>query len=273
MFLALACTAAAVAVVVPAHAAPATTLGDGFTVQAGSRLVGARTFPVVDQREHLTGWTALLEVTGPATTVYNAYAAQARSLGFDAGWSAPACEGGLTDVRCYGGSSGTGTSVFFDLRVCTSCEVPVSAMTITFVDSTAKKRRSPIPGTAPTPNLPLTIRLDAAQQAAARAALPRPGEQLGWSSIVLGAHDRALARSDLGGCARGNIVTVVSAKGDAAKIFERYVRVMPYEVPIKKSVVRFHGHPARVAHSDFGTLQVVEVSPGRSQLMVSDCDD
>jgi hypothetical protein len=61
-------------------------------------------------------------------------------------------------------------------------------------------------------------------------------EQLAWPSNALGRHERALASSNFGGCARGEIITVVSAKGDAAEVFERYVRVMPYEVPIKKTI-------------------------------------
>ncbi|HEY3670796.1 MAG TPA: hypothetical protein VGN51_07675 [Acidimicrobiia bacterium] len=98
-------------------------------------------------------------------------------------------------------------------------------------------------------------------------------EQLDRPSNALGRHERALASSNFGGCARGKIVTVVSAKGDAAEVFERYVRVMPYEVPIKKTTAEFHERPARLAHSDFGVLAVVEVSERRSLLMITDCDD
>ncbi|HEY3670792.1 MAG TPA: hypothetical protein VGN51_07655 [Acidimicrobiia bacterium] len=281
MRVVVACVTLAVVVpVASAHAASATNLGNGFTVLPGSRLVGPTTFPVAAYdpfRASPSSWTALLEVTGPASTVYDAYAAHARALGYDVEWSTPACSGGqtptITDVTCGSSSTGTTDTVSLGLRVCGTCAVPVSAMTITYVRGAKPQRRSPLPAIPPPANAFLVLQLDPAQRGAARASLVHFDERLGWPSPALGTGDRALASSDFGGCARGEIVTVVSARGDAAAVFRRYVSVMPYEVPIKKTTAEFHGRPTRLAHSDFGVLTVVEGSKGHSLVMITDCDD
>jgi hypothetical protein len=80
--LAVACVTLAVVVpVASAHAASATKLGNGFIVLPGSRLLGSNTFPAPAYdpfRASPSSWTALLEVTRPASTVYDAYAACSR---------------------------------------------------------------------------------------------------------------------------------------------------------------------------------------------------
>jgi hypothetical protein len=63
------------------------------------------------------------------------------------------------------------------LRVCTSCTVPISSMTLQLLSQTPKPDLGPpVPQAPPPPGF--AARLDAAMRAQQQAARPRPGEEL-----------------------------------------------------------------------------------------------
>jgi hypothetical protein len=257
-----------------AYAAHAEILGNGFKVAPGSRLVGGTMFPVVSfhpPSDGPSGWTAVLEVLGPAATVYDAYATQARALGFEVAWSDQACgpDPAPGGIRCI---ASTEDGVTLDLRVCTTCEVPISAMRIVYVNVKAK-RRAAIPGAASAANDPATdVQLDADERAAARAALPVPGQPLAaLSHFRVGRGSRALINADIFGCRGGSNVAVLSSTGDAGKTFDYYVRHLPHEGPIETSASEVQGRRTRVAMSGWGTVSLVELPRGRALTMIAEC--
>lgn len=122
---------------------PGTTLGDGFSVAEGTRLLG-HTFPSViagyhnDEPIQDDGWVASLLVTGDLDDVLAAYRAQANAAGLPLRAIATNCgtEGSLT--RCsaqgFGGTPDDPRSILLEADVGEIDGNPVSHLTLTYFD-------------------------------------------------------------------------------------------------------------------------------------------
>ncbi len=255
-------------------AASKARIAAGFTVSDGSRLVGGTALPFLGTERGSDGWTAILEIRGPAATVFDAYVSQARALGYDAKWSDKACTANSPqDVRChsYGGTSSS--RVDLQLRVCATCSPPIGLMTLSGGPEGSTKEAA-LPSDPPSVREPLLeVTLTAAEQTTARVSLPTVGQPVGQMSrlqVVKGS--KVLSSANLFLCNSGSVDAVLHVTGDAGQVFRQYVKQLPHESPIRTSEGRFHGHTAQQALGDWGSVRMLE-QQGRAVIAISECFD
>jgi hypothetical protein len=214
-------------------------LRDGFVVAPGSRLLGpvfpriAFTNPAFDG---WSGWTAVLDVTGDAGATFDEYVGQARALGLDVAFSDQSChEPSTGDVRC--GASATNLSadnMQFEmmLRVCTSCAIPVSAMTIQLITETGKPTLGGALGRTP-PAPSFATHLDAEMRLRQRRALPKPGQEIPYvpespqsfhfpAPLRVAMDTHALAAWKQEDCGNGGAEVVLRSNRPVTDVFAKY---------------------------------------------------
>jgi hypothetical protein len=211
-----------------------------------------------------------LEVSGPAASVYDAYATQARAAGFALEWSDTACQNvSGTDVTCSGAGRHDRGTLHLDLRVCTTCAPPVSSMTLMQIG--AGSRGDLDVGRAPTDRDPtFELQLDVAPRDAARRARPDVGQLVvpsPFSVIRLVRGSRTISTGDQ--CVAAAVVRVPE---HADAIFRRYVDQLPHETPVRVTAGRFQGRRARDASGDWGAVRMVE-RDGSAVIAISECED
>ena len=249
---------------------------NGFTVASGSRLLGGTAFPILDSR-YLNGakrgWTALLEVSGPAASTYDLYAKQARSNGYAPEWSGEACRNlSGQDVFCSGGADTAKGRLTVELRVCPECNPPIALLSLTEVSTGSHGAK--IPGDPPAVDIANELALNADQMRESRTDVAKTvGEPLGASSTFRLVRGSAVSASgDLQKCVTSSNVALVRARTDVGEVFRRYAAQTPHETPIRRKTGTIGGRPAREARGDWGAVQMVE-RDGSAVLLVSECGD
>ena len=258
----------------PSRAAAGREIADGFTVASGSRVVGRTAVPFLSAEIAARGWSATLEISGPAATVFDAYVEQARALGYEVQWSDKACSANTPgDVRCRADGRTPARRVDMQLRVCVSCSPPIGLMVLSG-GGNGRSEASAVPGVAPTAREPLfEVQLTAADQAALRASLPKVGEPVSQGSrlnVVKGS--TVLSSGNLFLCNSGSVDAVVRVTGHAAQAFRQYVKQLPHESPLRTREGRFEGGRARQALGDWGSVRMLE-RPGAAVIAISECFD
>jgi hypothetical protein len=252
------------------------SLPDGFTVASGSRLLGGTVFPYNrDQgfRGVNGGWTGVLEVSGPAAAVYDAYAAQARALGVPMDWSDEVCSTyGEANVRCAALARSGSAEVSIDLRVCAECS-PVTAMALINAEYMGDAGEA-VAGSPPAVRKPqFEVQIAPAQLRA--GPMPTVGEQVGRgrpTRVIKGS--KTLGTGDVYGCGSGSHNALFKVTGDPRSVYRRYVAQLPEEddapLPIRKG--RLNGHEAFQAGNVYGSVLMAEGSDG-PVIAVLRCND
>jgi hypothetical protein len=263
--------------VVPVPAAKASTgpLPDGLTtVATGSQLLGETVLPYVRERDFRgteDGWTAMFTVTGPAATVYDAYAMQLRKRGIGIAWSDEACQSeGEANVRCTALEESGPARGEIDLRVCSQCS-PATALMLLSGWNVGEPVDTP-PGAPPATREPaFEVQIKPKELRSAR--LPVVGQRLApgiQMRVVNGS--TPIATGDIAGCASGSVNAAFKVTGNAMSVYRRYVAQLTRPDPVKAVKGRLNGHPAAEAGNVYGTVRMAERDNG-PLITVARCND
>lgn len=247
-----------------------TALGDGFVVAPGSRLIGTVFHQPVEQGG-TRSWTALLIVDRDPIEVYDAYVAQARSLGILMNGSGvvrdkfPTCEflgadqypaadpASATTITC----SGTGTQVKTGTRLSGGLSLRWgdkthhALLTVRRGRATNSSTNLPDPGDT---KLSTSARVPKISD---RRSTPTPGDNFGigtngfnasYGDVVLERGSR-LAAPEAIAIERFDFVAVLRIDRDVEQVLSAYARQLSYERAL--------------------SVQHVETGRGKGALMVS----
>ena len=249
-----------------------------FEIEEGSRLAGT-VFPTVLPSSAAfrgyQGWTVYLDITGPAGSVYDAYAARARMQGMDVPFSDAACEVGAPgDVQC-GALNRSGRPTFeIAIRVCSLCDAPIAAGRISYLAPLdlpeSQRKEIDVPATRPE----FELQLDAAQRASMLAARPTSGEAFGLGdAFAVPEGGRVLADTTLGTCSEEDEVSVLRLTQRPNAAFRTYVerlRVAENENPVRVKRTAVGTATVAQARNDQSTVTLVK-REGRSFIAVDSC--
>jgi hypothetical protein len=253
-------------------------LRNGFTVATGSRLL-APAFPVgliKRDPQQWSGWTAYLDVTGEAGPVFDAYVGQARRLGYRVDYSDKNCRASSPgDVECSATLLPDTMQFAIDLRVCTTCSIPISRLTLTMISATGRPTTGPPLPQNPPPSA-FTVRLTDAMRARQRAALPGTGKTIPFGhsygdplaplSVAPGVRAVGVWESD---CIDGGFTAVLRSDRPVGDVFDEYrnqVKRQANENP--PSVARHKG--AAEVQGDYASATVVGRGDG-SAVLLGEC--